>query len=236
MTELCYVHDPLCGWCFAMHPALAAVERSRPFDGRSFTTLNAILWGGTSARIMGEGFRAHLEHGMPRVEQSSSVRFGSAFHENIVSDDHYVYESSSAARALQVVKLHAPRLDLEYILRLQTAFFEEGASASDVRTHVRVAAQLGVTPRTFVDTYYSELVTRNVQAERVRARSEMAAIGANGVPLFFVREAGRTVRIEHERARSPEEFAECVRAALDRLGSAAPSPELEHRQQLAPAR
>jgi putative protein-disulfide isomerase len=224
VIELCYVHDPLCGWCFAMHPALSALEQCSPFEGRSLTTLNAILWGGTSARIMGEGFRAHLEHGMPRVEQSSSVRFGSAFHENIVADDHYVYESSSAARALQVVKLHAPTLHLEYILRLQTAFFDGGASASDVRTHVRIGAQLGIAPRTFVDTYYSELVTRHVQAERVRARSEMAAMGANGVPLFFARQAGRTVRIEHERARSPEDFAQRVTAALDRLGAGCAAP------------
>jgi putative protein-disulfide isomerase len=220
VIEFYYVHDPLCGWCYAMQPAVDALRQSAVLAGHSLVTLNAILWGGSAARIMAAGFRDHLNRGMPLVERASSVRFGKAFREKIVADDHYVYESGSAARALQVVKLHAPARDADYIKRIQTAFFVDGESASDLGTHTKIAEGLGIPPRIFVEAYHSDGISRAVQAERVRARSEMAALGANGVPIFFVRHAGVTVRIAHESARGPAEFVECVKAALQRVAQA----------------
>lgn len=217
-TRMFYVHDPLCGWCYAMQPALRALHETHP--ELPIETFNIGLWVAGACRPIVQGFREHLRAGVPRVEALSSVRFGPEFRRGVIDNDHYVYESGTAALALQCIKRLAPDKPLDFIHDCQEAFFVEGQSANDVTTFIRIAAGYGISAVAFAELFYSTRVRDEMQAERKQAAELCQVAGSAGVPVFLLNRGSKVLPINHGAACVPEQFIQRVDAARDALEAA----------------
>lgn len=210
-TRLFYVHDPLCGWCYAMQPAVRAVRAA--LQDLPIESYNVGLWVGDACRLIARGFREHLQSGVPRVEALSSVRFGESFRRNVIDNDRYVYESGTAALANQCVKILAPAKHLEFIHDCQQAFFVEGQSANDIATFIGIAATYDIDAQAFVQLFFSARVREQMQAERKQAMELCHLAGSAGVPAFLLNRGSKWLPIDHGVARVPEEFVRTIQRA-----------------------
>lgn len=202
MTELIYVGDPLCSWCWGFAPSLRMLRLKHPhrFD---FRLVVGGLRTGAAAPPIDDRMRAYLAGAWKEVEKRSGQPFN---HEFLASAD-FVYDTEPACRAVVSARMIAPDTVFEYNESLQDAFYHRGLDPTALDTFSTIARELGLDETKFQSAFQSTDVERATHADFDEAR----AMGVHGFPTVFVRDNGSTRAIA--RGWLPPE------ALLDQLAS-----------------
>ncbi|MFN3218556.1 MAG: DsbA family protein [Acidimicrobiales bacterium] len=153
--ELVYHADPLCGWCFAIAPALAEA-RSRIGDRARWTLRMGGLVVGERVRPVGLD-AAYLRSGLAQVAAATGREAGDRYYTDIVDRGTWVSDSEPVCRAVLVAEeLGGTDAAFAASHALSDALYLEGREP-DAPTTVRdLATALGLDAEEFLTRWGSD--------------------------------------------------------------------------------
>jgi putative protein-disulfide isomerase len=191
---LYYVFDPLCGWCYAAMPALAAVENRQ---GIQIDLLPAGLFTGTFARKMDDTFAAYAWSNDQRIGRLTGQRFTSVYRSQVLADRVQPFDSGPATTALTAVALTAPDRQLAALDAIQRARYVEGRDVTSISTLTRLLASEGLTAAAAMLSASGSDLTTAVQERMQHAQHLMRQFNVRGVPAMIVEFGNQLALIDH---------------------------------------
>ena len=219
--RLHYVHDPLCGWCYAVAPLVKAARELMPVVGHA----GGMLAGPRRRRITGD-WREHVMPHDRRIEMLSGQPFGAAYFDGLLHDHGAVLDSAPpTAAVLAADQLGGRGLDL--LARIQTAHYVDGRRIAEREVLLELARDIGLSPESFAGAF-DEFTGSPTEEHFAHSRQLLNEIGGNGFPTFAL-EAGRQLKIVDS---SP--FLGKPQAWKERLAQLAAGAALPEQHQLEP--
>jgi len=183
MTELIYVGDPLCSWCWGLAPSLRTIRLKHP-DRFRYRLVVGGLRVGSSAPPLDDRMRSYLAGAWREVEKRS----GQPFNHELLATAEFVYDTEPACRAVVAARNVAPDDVFDYNESLQDAFYRRGLDPTALATFLTVAREQRLDENAFQSTFESIEVERETRADFEDAR----AMGVHGFPTLLVRHNGST--------------------------------------------
>ncbi len=192
-VEIVYVQDALCGWCYGLTPIIDKLRNRYHDDELRITPVHGGLWPGSQAKLMNNALVSHLRSGMPKVTRLTGQIFGNQFHEKIVRNPKFIYDTEPAARAGIVVRFYSPIHELSYIKDIQKAFFINGLDPTQLDTFLSIINNYGIDEKEFIKRYHSQETVIATEREF----SQCAAWGIHAFPslLYRTHEQLKTISI-----------------------------------------
>ena len=170
MTELIFVVDPMCSWCWGFHPVIEKLRKEYK-DNYKFS----LVVGGLRTKgqmLWNEESRKYLSHHWDTVAKKT----GQPFLPNILNKTHFEYDTYPACKAVVTVReLWGNEEAFKYLSKIQYAFYAEGRNITEeetLRIYVMQDKEL------FSNFYQSPRAETLMQNDFSKAR----AMGANAFP------------------------------------------------------
>ncbi|WP_355659677.1 DsbA family protein [Halomonas salifodinae] len=139
-TQVLYVADAYCGWCWGFTPHLAELEAARRHVLPFRVISGGLFVGERSAPL---GAYPYIPEANERITQVTGARFGEAYHARL-AEGTLRMDSADAARGLAGLRAQAPERGLHLLHRMQEAFYRDGRSLSDPDTYRAIARDEGL--------------------------------------------------------------------------------------------
>jgi putative protein-disulfide isomerase len=182
-----YIYDPLCGWCYAAAPLIAAAREIlavRVHGGGMLT--------GTNRRLVTPQFRSYVTHHDQRIAEISGQKFGELYREQLLRDTSVVLDSEPPISAVLAAEQMASR-GLDMLARLQVAHYVEGRRIADQTVLTSVAVELGFEAPSFAEAL-AHVEGEQTQRHINESRALLERLGSQGFP---------TVALEADERLSP---------------------------------
>lgn len=176
--EIIYFGDPMCSWCYGFTNVIQEV-RARYAD-RAKTTL---VMGGLrpdGTHIVDDRYRNFLRGHWQEI----SERTGQPFDLTILENTGWIYDTEKACRAVVVVRRLRPELEWAYFAAVQRGFYEQNHNPNDPVSFARIAENLGIDRKTFLEAYGDAESIEATQEDFRHARS----LGVDSFPTVLVRD------------------------------------------------
>jgi putative protein-disulfide isomerase len=181
-SDVTYLFDPLCGWCYGATPMLDRLSAS----GVRVELLPTGLFSGSGARPMDEGFAAHAWANDQRIERLTGQKFTQAYRNNVLNIRGTLLDSHAATLGISAAGLEDPSRRLTALKAIQRARYVDGRDIVTVEGVAGVLADSGMAdaaamlkkPTEILLTAHSELVSRG--------RALFQRLHANGVPSLAI--------------------------------------------------
>jgi putative protein-disulfide isomerase len=184
-TNVTYLFDPLCGWCYGASPAVQMLGQHG--DIRLELAPTGLFAGG--GRRMDAAFAEFAWSNDQRIAKLTGQPFTEAYRNNVLGRHGSPFDSAAMTLALTAVSLTEPQRELDLLKALQEARYVQGLDTGSAHAVGALLHGLGldaIAERLAAPD--QELTERN--AARLReARRLMQALGAQGVPGLVVRGA-----------------------------------------------
>lgn len=207
-----YVHDPLCGWCYAAAPLVKAA--------RALVAVEAHAGGmmaGSRRRPVTAQLREFVASHDREIARQSGQPFGSAYFDGLLRDTSAVFDSEPPIAAVLAAESVAGR-GLDLLSSLQVAHYVEGRRIADRTALVEIAQSIGVDAEAFA-VAFDAMLAGGAKEHISRTRSLMARLGAQGFPSLYLETEGRMEALDIGAfLGNPEGFSAWLRG---RLGTAA---------------
>lgn len=183
-TQLHYLHDPLCGWCYGAAPLVAAARRVLPVVAHA----GGMMAGGNRQPVTPQ-LRAFVLPHDQRIAQLSGQPFGEAYRDRLLRDSTAVLDSEPPITAMLAAEQLRPGGGLDLLARLQVAHYQHGQRIADEAVLQQQAVALGLAPAAFAAAYAAcrGAVT---QAHLRDSRALLARVGGQGFPTLVLDQAG----------------------------------------------
>jgi putative protein-disulfide isomerase len=192
--EFRYYFDPLCGWCYASAPALAALEESY---GRQLRMMPTGLF--FEPRPI-TAIADHAWRNDRRIGELTGQRFSESYHHNVLRAPGGVFTSAPLTLALSILGEVDVGLEPRFLHAAQVARYVEGRDTSRIEEVVRVAEAVAAANDAAINAviFTERLQSDTTLLDRVKARmaiasSELQSLG-NGVPQLLV-QMGKVVQV-----------------------------------------
>lgn len=204
MTQLLYVADPMCSWCWGFARSLAAIEEHAPRD-----VAVRLVMGGLapdSDEAMPEETRAYVRAAWDAVE----ARTGAGFNRDFWAKCSPRRSTWMACRSVIAAELAESGAGRRIFAAVQRAYYQEARNPSDVETLVAVAGEVGLDR----DEHRRALASEEVQTALERDFELRDRLRVTGFPSVGLERADGTLELLVRGYADPDE---CV-AALRRAG------------------
>lgn len=204
MHRITYFFDAYCGWCYAASPALRALAEADDVD---INVVHGALFAGDRAAPIRE--YAHIPAANERIAALTGAQFGQPY-EELLASGTLVLDSDDAARGLAALQeVAGPERDLELAAAMQSAFYVDGLSLSEVGTYQVLAERLGLDAGSVVGALSSATAAERAAEAQRYARQlgvdhypTLAVETERGLVAFGSPTLGvAALRAEMERAR-----------------------------------
>lgn len=176
-TEIFYIGDPMCSWCWGFAPAAQAiVER---FSDVPFTVILGGLRPGENAELLDERLRKLIEPHWHRVHEMTGQAFDFGFFDRA----GFVFDTEPACRAVVALRRIAPERTFPFFVSLQRAFYAENVDITDAANYAPLLDAQGVHSDEFMTLFEDGGVRRETYGDFVLARQ----LGARGFPTVVLR-------------------------------------------------
>jgi putative protein-disulfide isomerase len=189
-TTLHYVHDPLCGWCYAAAPLLRVARGLLPVEAHG-----GGMMAGSARQQVTPQLRAYIVPADQRITQMTGQPFGAAWHDGLLADASTVLDSGPpttamlAAAQLGTAEARVGR-DLDLLARMQQAQYVEGRRLADPAVLRALAADIGLDSAAFAQAYEA-LAGAATDAHINESRRLLARLGGRGFPTFALERDGQ---------------------------------------------
>lgn len=184
-TNVTYLFDPLCGWCYGASPALQQLAQD---PSVSLTLAPTGLFSG-GGRTMDAAFAEYAWSNDVRIAKLTGQRFTEAYRANVLGKLGSRIDSTTATLALCAVALTEPARELEALKVLQEARYLQGLDTADVEVVAQLLRGLGLAAAAECllspDAALHDAHTTRVQA----AQRLMRQHRAQGVPALVLHSA-----------------------------------------------
>lgn len=151
-SNLVYVMDPLCAWCYTFAGKMEQLMREYPDD----LELEIVPWGMfPEPRAVDKNFGNWLENEIRKIQNQTNVHFGERYY-SLLHTDSLVLDSRIPARAILAVQSLWPQRTLEFTIDLERMFFFHGRDLSEESLYVDLIDKMGLSSDVFLDEFHSE--------------------------------------------------------------------------------
>ncbi|MDE2420720.1 MAG: DsbA family protein [Gammaproteobacteria bacterium] len=190
MATLHYIYDPLCGWCYAAAPLVAAAQQH----------MHVVAHGGgmmayDNRKAVTASLRNYVIPHDQRIAQLTGQPFGHDYYEGLLRDHDAVFDSEPPITAiLAAEKLANKGLDL--LSLIQKAHYVEGQRIAELSVLSKLATQIGLARDIFEDEYQNQAGAKT-RAHILESRQLLQHSGGQGFPTFILERDGLFERINH---------------------------------------
>jgi len=214
VATLHYIHDPLCGWCYAAQPLVSAAQAQ--LGGRLALRLHGGGLFGEPRRV-DAALAQHIVHSDERIAQLSGQPFGEAYKQGLLADDGTVlYSLPPIAAVLAAESLDAAKA-YPMLVAIQNAHYQRGLRVAEPPVLAELAEETGLDGAAFTQAMaYTEghAVFEHVEASR-RLLDE---VGGQGFPTLLLETDGRRALLPHHHYYGrPDAFVQMLAAQLPAL-------------------
>ncbi len=184
VSELHYLHDPLCGWCWAAAPLIQAARELLPVQAHG-----GGLFMGDGRRTMGAEWRAYVLPHDQRIAQLSGQPFGAAYQNGLLNDTTAWLDSEPPIAAVLAADRLAGR-GLDLLASIQRAHYVDGRQVAQADVLRDLAQVLGLDGEAFARELAacSGDTTRDHVAD---TRALMRRLGGRGFPTLALAQGER---------------------------------------------
>lgn len=183
--KLVYVFDPYCGWCYGNSRNLHEIF-ARYHEKVEFKIYPAGMWSGEHKRKLTPDLAQFIEHAAIRVSDVTEVLFSTRFYD-LLSHPNLEFDSEIPSRAMVTIESYWNRLNVDYSILLQRAFFWEGKLLSEDGTYEYLADKMDLPVTEFMRLFHSDEMKEKTLRSFVHASSYSVSYPA----LFEVDCTGR---------------------------------------------
>lgn len=184
-TELVYVYDPLCGWCYGFTPVMVKLKE-RYGDSLSITVLSGGMITGDRARPIGQ-MAAFIKQAYKEVEKTSGVKFGDAFVRGTLEEGKIIFSSLPPSIALTVFKSFNEKRSLEFAHAIQKMIYYEGKDPNDVASYTALLEPYNIDANEFEKRFKDPVYKNKTEEEFSKADYP----DVKGYPTVFVKQNGK---------------------------------------------
>jgi putative protein-disulfide isomerase len=185
--RLLYLFDPLCGWCYAAAPAVAAMAEEY---GQAFEFMPSGLFAGSGARPLDEAMATHAWTNDQRIARMTGQPFSGLYRDNVLARRDRPFDSGTLTLAMTALRAVDPSLEAQFLHRAQTARYVEGRDTTDPVILAEIASGLTNAVTDLADRLVSDRDLAAATGNRIaEARRLQSRIGVTGVPALVVRTA-----------------------------------------------
>ncbi len=181
-TQVLYVADAYCGWCWGFAPHLARFEAARSHQVPFRVISGGLFVGERSGPIKAY---PHIPQANQKIAQLTGAQFGEAY-QALLSEGTVRIDSAAAARGLAGLRAQAPERGLRLLHQMQEAFYLHGQSLSDPATYRGIAAAEGLDAERAVAYLSSDEGRQAAEADFQLARR----LGVNSYPTLLLLKDG----------------------------------------------
>ena len=205
-----YVHDPLCGWCYAAEKLTDVV--SARAQGEFDIQLHA---GGLFNRMrLPEAKRSNIRLADARIGEMTGQVFGDAYLNDLLGDPNVIYDSAMPIRGILAADTIKPGSGLAMLKALQQAHYRRGLRIVELTTIADVAEGIGLDKVGFAVAFES-LTDAALHRHLDGMRRLMHELGARGFPTFVAQIGSEFHLLPHERLYGDADgFADLVSGIL----------------------
>jgi putative protein-disulfide isomerase len=182
-TEVTYLFDPLCGWCYGAAPAL---EKLAAMPGIALRLAPTGLFSGESARPMDAEFAAFAWSNDQRIAGLSGQPFSESYRQNCLLAPGLSFDSGPATLALTAVALSAPTREPEALKAIQISRYVDGHDVTKFPFLSEILHDLGLSDA--AERIAAPDISLLAANDRrvAEARTDMRWYRAEGVPALLV--------------------------------------------------
>lgn len=178
-----FLYDPLCGWCYGAHPALAWL---RARDDVALALLPVGLFAGPDAFPMDAGFAAHAWSADQRIAALTGQPFGEAYRTGVLEARGGMVDSGPATLALTAAHLAAPDREPDALAAIQGARYLAGRDIGDPAILAEILEEIDLASAAAHLREAGPSLREAAAARMAAGRAAMARHGLRGVPGLVV--------------------------------------------------
>lgn len=172
LSEVIFVGDPMCSWCYGFSPELGKLRRE--LEGVSFSMIMGGLRDGDI--FDEEKLKRHLGY-WEAVHEATGLPFDAA----AISQKAFNYTTEPACRAVVTVRAMAPSKEYPAYDALQHAFYAQGKDITQEAIIAEVIASVGIDKTAFLENFHSDAMKKAAAADKQKART----YGVNSFPTLI---------------------------------------------------
>jgi len=181
--RLHYVHDPLCGWCYAAAPLVKVARESFEIVAHAGGML-----AGAGRRAVTPEWRSFVMPHDNRIALASGQPFGPAYFDGLLRDHSAILDSAPPTTAMLAADQLGQR-GLDLLARMQTAHYLEGRRLADRDVLTALALEIGLERESFVAAF-ERMSGASTESHFAETRRFLARVGGNGFPTFALETGG----------------------------------------------
>ena len=178
-TEIIYVGDPMCSWCWGISPALHQLEYRAAQEGIPFRIVVGGLRPG-GGDPWNKQFQDFLKHHWEEV----NARSGQPFGYELFDREAFNYDTEPSCRAVVTVRSIAPELEHRFFELVQHYFYVQNDDPAEVAFYQPICDKLGIDFAQFSTRFQSEEMRQATIADFQLSRQW----GVSGFPTVLVRQ------------------------------------------------
>lgn len=178
-TQLIYVYDALCGWCYGFSPVMQRLAREHGDKFEVEVVSGGLRLGKDAGLIM--DVAPFIKEAYKDVEQAAGVRFGTAFLKGSLAKNTLMINSLPPAVAMAIVREQAPAKALAFSAQLHKAIYQDGISNTKPDDYLPYVKAVGVSTQDFVQKMKDPKYIKLAEADFKRAKQ----LGATGFPKLM---------------------------------------------------
>ncbi len=188
-NQILYLFDPLCGWCYGFSQTMLKFYEAFRTEYEFVAIPGGMIIGSRVGPA--KASRSYITGVIPRLETTTGVVFGEAYHQLLNSDT--LFDSEPPSRALHAFRSFHFEKAIEFAHAMQLAHFTEGKDYNNPQMYVELAKQFGIEEAAFMERYEDERIRQNVQMEFAWAKES----GVQGYPTVVLRKDQKYYMLAH---------------------------------------
>ena len=177
-TEIIYIGDPMCSWCWGISPQLNALERYGKSVGVPFRlVMGGLRPGGGEA--WNDEFKNFLKHHWEEVNKRS----GQPFSMDLFEKDNFNYDTEPSCRAVVTVRELSPEKTLPFYELVQHHFYVKNNDPNKVEFYQPICEKLDIDFKAFKEFFDSPMAKERTNKDFAMNREW----GIRGFPSVVVR-------------------------------------------------
>ena len=191
-TDVTYLFDPLCGWCYGASPA---IQKLSEHPAIALTLIPTGLFSDGHRKI-DAAFASYAWANDVRIEKLTGQKFTEDYRINVLGKLGNSFDSSAMTLALSAVQLTQPDSLVQALIAFQEARYVQGIDTSDAQHIEKILRELDLASAAdCLASRDNELLEMNTR-QLAKAQNLMHALGIQGVPAIVVTDLEGTKPID----------------------------------------
>ncbi len=206
MRALLYLHDPLCGWCYAATSGIARLRAAGVTVSLRPTGLFS-----DPGRVMTAEFADYAWKNDRRIAALTGQAFTEAYCRQVLQAPGTAFDSTNAVLALTAVAMDAPDHEADALKAVQEARYVAGRDITDVATLGAILTEAGYPNAAAAFMARSPALLSANAARVAEGQALMREVGGSGVPTLVL------VKGDSRRPLDSQVLVAKIRATRKRL-------------------